>query len=198
MRRSLAIALAIACPVGLASALFIAACDSGSPASPAAGPAVEASDAGTFAVCPPGMDASFGSIYSQMLGTQSCGAGNDKCHDTNARSNVGVSLDYSLDAAAVFAELVGDGSGVPAANIAGDAQVRRVAPFDADASLLFLKLGITSKADPLYGSGMPFTAPGSVCPQARAAVQAWINGGAQLNPGPAEGGTGTPDSGTPD
>jgi hypothetical protein len=188
MRRPYAPTAAL--PVALALALATAGCDAGSPAVPTAGPAAEASvgldaagDAGpSYAVCPPGMDASFGSIYTQMLSTASCGSQNPtSCHSTNGSLTTGSLLDYSLDAGAVYAELLGDGGGARATNIDHpDVHVLRVVPFDASASMLYIKLTIGS-SDPSYGAGMPLTAPGSVCPEARAAVEAWINAGAQQN-----------------
>jgi hypothetical protein len=128
------------------------------------------------------MDASFGSIYGQMLSTASCGSQNAACHNSQSITNTGITLDYSLDASAVWRELLGDaGTGQIAENLAGDASILRVAPFDAGASMLYVKLTLTTSSDPRYGSGMPFTAPGSVCPEARAAVEAWINAGAPQN-----------------
>jgi len=168
MTRSVAVALASASSLALACALTIAvaSCDSGSPASPVSLPAPEAGveEAG-YAVCPPGMDASFGSIFTQMIGTPSCGSNNDSCHDSKARANTVSPIDYSLDAATVYVELLGDGGGAPAGNENHPTvHVLRVKPFDADASMLYIKLTITSQDDPMYGAGMPKTSPGSVCP----------------------------------
>jgi hypothetical protein len=96
----------------------------------------------------------------------------------------------------VYVELLGDGGGARAHNIAGDTPVLRVVPFDAGASMLYIKLTTTATMGH-YGAGMPLTAPGSVCPATVAAVAAWINGGASLDGGPPE--TGAPvDGGTPD
>jgi hypothetical protein len=134
-----------------------------------------------YAVCPDGLDASFGSIYGAMLSTQagSCGAVGFGCHSTLSAKTTGSRLDFSLDAAAVYAELLGDGGGFPATNVAGDAggTVLRVVPGDAGASMLYIKLTLT-KDDPRYGAGMPATAPGSICPPALQAVKAWIDTGA--------------------
>jgi hypothetical protein len=180
---------------------LVPACDEGSPASPT----YEGSEAGQeqeagYAVCPTGMTDTFDSIYSLMLSTgstqldgqQSCGAnvpGN--CHSTtgaSAASGTGNLLDFSLDAGAVYAELL-----KPSANLAGDGGFHplRVAPGDAGASMLYIKLTLTTSDDPVYGSGMPYTAPGSVCPAALEAVEGWINQGA---PGPgADAGADAPD-----
>jgi len=43
---------------------------------------------------------------------------------------------------------------------------------------LVVKLGTRTGMDPKYGSGMPFTAPGSVCPAALGAIRDWISAGA--------------------
>jgi hypothetical protein len=140
-------------------------------------------DAGpVYIVCPDGMDASFGSIYNKMLSTAvaSCGALGFGCHSTFASKQTGSLLDFSLDASAVYAELLGpDGGGAPSTNIAGDAggTVLRVVPGDADASMLYIKLTLTT-GDPRYGAGMPLYTPGSVCPAALDAVRAWIDKGA--------------------
>ena len=169
--------------IAIAIALGTAGCDSGAPASPLAGPAAEAA-AGppAYAVCPD-MDASFGSIYGQMLNPQqNCGSANAKCHSPDSVGNTGITLDYALDASAVYAELLGDGGGFPSENLNHpDVYVPRVVPFDAGASMLYLKLTIDSGNDPQYGSGMPQTAPGSVCPDAVKAVADWINQGAPQN-----------------
>jgi hypothetical protein len=173
-----------------ALALLGTACSSsGSPASPSFdGSAGEPSDAAAeagYAVCPPNMDASFGSIYGQMLSTTSCGSTSNTCHSTEAASPQGVGnlMDFSLEAGAVYTELLGpDGGGQLATNLDHpNIHVLRVDPGDAGASMLYLKLTITSENDPNYGSGMPLTAPGSVCPPAIQAVQAWINNGASSN-----------------
>ena len=158
---------------------LLTGCSEGTPASPAF-ESTPGTDGGTasFAVCPPGMDASFGSIYTQMLSTSSCGTNNPtNCHSTTGSSFSNL-LDMSLDAGAVYAELLGDGGGHKSTNAAGDAAVLRVVPFDADASMLYIKLTLKSPNDPSYGSGMPLGTPGSVCPDTVAAVRDWINAGA--------------------
>jgi hypothetical protein len=189
----------------LALALGASGCDSGSPASPTfqstPGEAETGVEAGPgeagFAVCPD-VDASFGSIYTQILSTPSCGTNNPlTCHSPSGSVSAGNLLDLSLDAGAVavFAELLGaDGGGYRSTNEDHpDVFVPRVVPFDAGASMLYLKLTITSSNDPQYGSGMPLTAPGSVCPATLAAVAAWINAGAPF--APPDGGA-TPDAST--
>lgn len=176
-----------ACALVLLVALG-SACDDGSPA----GPAFVGGEAGpAYAVCPTGMDASFGSIYSEMLsvgssqidGQQSCGANiSGNCHSTSgssASTGTGNLLDFSLPAREVYDELLrADGGLVTSANLAGDTKVARVVPFDAGASMLYIKLTLTTSADPMYGSGMPLTAPGSVCPAAVEVVKQWIDQGA--------------------
>jgi hypothetical protein len=185
--------LALATVAALASG-----CDEGSAASPTfdsveGGAVVDATvDAGpTYAICPDGMDATFGSIYTLMLSKPSsqtgCGSANPTgCHSTvgSSAANAGTLLDFSLDASAVYAELLGpDGGGQRAANVDDfNNHVLRVVPFDAGASMLYIKLTIgpaaTDGAPTPYGSGMPYNDPGSVCPAAVQAVADWINGGA--------------------
>jgi hypothetical protein len=155
--------------------------DAGSDAATDAG-----SDAGTvsYDICPDGMAPSFPSIFTQLLSTGSCGTGSFYCHSSiaalpQAEGGTGSLLDLSLDASAVYAELLGpDGGGYPATNVAGDAGevVLRVAPGDAGASLLYIKLALTTLRDPRYGMAMPPAQ--TVCPTAIEAVKAWIDDGA--------------------
>lgn len=160
----------------------------GLPASPAsttgevseAGPTVDASvpvDASEeYAVCPPGLDASFPDLLQRVFATASCGTNNpNSCHSKTGATAAGDLLDFTGDAGAVYAALVGR----KATNISGDTAVLRVAPFDAGASMLYIKLSLKTLTDPHYGAGMPLTAPGSVCPEALDAVKTWINEGAQ-------------------
>jgi hypothetical protein len=187
----------------LASLVALASgCNEGNVATPAfdggtgADATVSGDAAATYAVCPDGMDATFGSIYMLMLNTPSsqtgCGTSNPTtCHSTtgsSADAGVGNFLDFSLDASAVYAELLGDGGGHRATNI-GDLSnhVLRVVPGDAGASLLYIKLTLdgsipTDGNSPIYGQGMPFNTPGSVCPAAIEAVADWINAGATQFP----------------
>jgi hypothetical protein len=183
------VALAVALmPIG------IGGCDTGSPAAPVfvgagTGEVADASigDAGpNYAVCPPDIDASFASILTKMLATSSCGTDRAfNCHSASgaAATGTGNLLDLTVDAAAVYNELVGppDGGGVYATNLSGDASVLRVAPGDASASMLYIKLILTTTMDPQYGAGMPLDNPGSVCPAALDAVRAWIDRGAAPN-----------------
>jgi hypothetical protein len=180
-------------------------CNEGSPASPAfdgggGGDATLRSDAEVFAVCPDAVDATFGSIYTLMLNTPSsqtgCGTSNPTtCHSTSGSKSTGSLLDYSLDASAVYAELLGDGGGHPAANVDDFSNhVLRVVPGDAGASLLYIKLtldgSVPADGGPLiYGQGMPLSTPGSVCPAAVQAVADWINAGAPQFPAVVEAGS---------
>jgi hypothetical protein len=141
-------------------------------------------DAG-FAVCPPGIDATFNSILTKMLATSGCGS--DRllnCHSASgaAPSGTGNLQDYSADAATVYAELLGPyGGGKWATNLSGNAHVKEVVPGDASASFLYIKLVLKTSADLQYGAGMPLENPGSVCPAAVDAVKQWIEQGAAAN-----------------
>jgi hypothetical protein len=191
--------------------LATAGCNTGSPASPrfgsagadgespttdAAAPDAEPEEAGDasedagesdgdaeagYAVCPDALEASFGSIYGEILSPEggSCGAVGYGCHSTIGAKTAGSKLDFSLDASTVYAELLGDGGGYPATNAAGDAGhvVLRVAPGDAGASMLYIKLTLT-QTSPLYGAGMPLFTPGSICPPPLDAIEQWIDMGA--------------------
>ncbi len=170
--------LAAACVIGACG------CDTGSPAAPGFEGGL-AADAGNYVVCPPDMDASFGSIYAQMLvPNATCGSTTQyNCHSASGAGPKGTGnlLDFSVDAAAVYEQLLGDGGGYPSTNLSGSAHVLRVVPGDASASFFYIKLMLTTAADKQYGAGMPLTAPGSVCPAALDAVKAWIDKGASPN-----------------
>jgi hypothetical protein len=119
-----------------------------------------------------------------MFATGSCGARTSyDCHSPTgslpvAEGGTGNLLDFSLDAAAVYAELLGDGSGQPAVNIDGDAGgvVLRIAPGSPDASLLYIKVAMVGTSDPRYGKAMPPTA--LPCPAVVDTLRAWIDDGA--------------------
>jgi hypothetical protein len=134
----------------------------------------------TYAVCPPGMDASFGSIFGEMLSTdQSCGTGHQlNCHSTSGASGPGTGngLDFSEGGAYAYKELIN----VPSVNLAGQGHPIRVVPGDASASFLYIKLTLKTR-DHTYGAGMPVDTPGSVCPAALEAVKTWIEEGAPQN-----------------
>lgn len=189
------------------AALVLSSCDTGLPAQPtvesgapvattrndvSVDDAATIGDAGsngsdvvTYGLCPDAMAATFPSIFTQMLSTGSCGTNRPyDCHSTTgalpqAEGGTGSLLDFSIDAAAVYAELLGaDAGGYPSVNIAGDAGgvVLRVAPGDASASLLYIKLALPTATDPRFGKAMPPTQ--SVCPTALDTVKAWIDMGA--------------------
>jgi hypothetical protein len=137
-----------------------------------------------YGLCPDAMGPTFPSIVTQMFATASCGASMAfECHSSTGalprvEGGTGSLLDFSLDAEAIYAELLGDGSGQPGVNIQGDAGgvILRVAPGQPDASLLFLKLAMPTEFDPRYGQAMP---PNVLpCPAAIDAVEAWIVDGA--------------------
>jgi hypothetical protein len=127
-------------------------------------------------VCPTGMEATFDSIHTKVLAV-SCGTGGDACHSRRGSVNSG-GLNLAADP---YTALLGpDGKGAPASNISGtEKDLRRVVAGDPDQSFLVIKLSTRSSQDPKYGSGMPFGAPGSVCPDALATIRAWIEDGAK-------------------
>jgi hypothetical protein len=126
----------------------------------------------------------FPSLLTKMFATSSCGT--DKaydCHSTTgalswAEGGTGSGLDFSLNAAQVYAELLGDGGGMPANNVGGDAGgvILRVVPGDASASLLYIKMAMPTARDPRFGLAMPPI--GLPCPATLDAVRAWIDDGA--------------------
>lgn len=151
--------------------------DDGSPAAPSP-THTAANDGGGFVVCPPALAPSFDDLLTRVFSTSTCGTDNPhSCHSTSGSGPKGAGdlLDFTLDAGAVYAELVGHN----ATNISGDTPIVRVVPGDAGASMLYVKLTLTTASDPHYGAGMPLTAPGSVCPEALDAVRTWIEQGAK-------------------
>ncbi len=170
---------------------LLSACDEGSPASPT----YEVAEASSYAVCPTGMQPTFDSIYTLMLsagstqldGQQSCGANvANNCHSTSGSSVMGNGclLDFSLDESLVYAELLKPSTNIgDTSNPTAGFHPLRVAPGDAGASMLYVKITLDTSSDPNYGSGMPYTDPGSVCPEAVAAVREWIDQGAPGPPG---------------
>jgi hypothetical protein len=132
-----------------------------------------------YAVCPQDIDATFGSVEANLLNNAGCIS---TCHVSGTPASKNGNLVFELEASDIYAELLGDGGGMPAFNEAGSARILRVAPFDPDASLLYIKLNLHYSTDPLYGSGMPWGTPGSVCPAAIEAVGQWIAQGAPYAP----------------
>ena len=181
--------LRLALAVALSSAL-LGCSDGGLPASPNVDPghlseagAIDAGGEAGYAVCPPGLDASFDDMLTRVFSTSSCGTNvTGNCHSTSgasATTGAGNLLDFTLDASAVYAELLGaDGGGHQATNVNGMTPVLRVVPRDAGASMLYIKLTLRTNNDPHYGAAMPLGAAGSVCPAAVNAVKTWIDKGA--------------------
>jgi hypothetical protein len=132
-----------------------------------------------YTICPDSIDASFGSIVQNLLGTIGC---TSICHVPGKGLPQNGDLDFDLDASGIYQELLGDGGGEPAKNEQGTAYVLRVDPFHPDASLLYIKLNLHTDLDKLYGGGMPNNAPGTVCPAAVDAVGTWISQGALFAP----------------
>jgi hypothetical protein len=129
-------------------------------------------DAG--AVCVPGLTSHFADINANVFQV-SCGTQTSACHSA-AGGQFSGGLVLASDA---YLNLLGDGGGARAENIAGDVRsILRVKPGDPSNSLLAIKLGLTASSDPHYGSGMPLDSPGSVCPETLAVIVAWIDGGA--------------------
>jgi hypothetical protein len=184
----------------LACSLVAACTQLGDPASPAPIAGEDAAvDVGavldaSYAFCPDSVDASFGSLATNLFGSmQGCVS---ICHitirlpdGTQVPAPMNGDLAFDQSPASIYAQLLGpDGGGRIASNEAGtDRTILRVAPFDPDASLLYIKLNLHTFADPRYGSGMPGNTPGSVCPPAIEAVHDWIAQGAPPAEAPAAG-----------
>ena len=124
-------------------------------------------------ICPTTMQANFTSIKQELL-QKSCGTSGASCHSADGSIDSG-GLNLATDP---YHALVGK----MATNLEGSVQgLQRVKPGDPQNSFLIIKLQMTSSADPQYGSGMPFTAPGTVCPTAVDAIRQWIANGAPAN-----------------
>jgi len=170
-----------------AAALFAAAC----------GPAVRPLDCGIDADC--GANA-FCSAGQCLQGIRTCPALEPKLTSIDKslfRVSCGVTGSkaincHSRDGAASASGL--DLSTDPYTNLVGRTAQNRgatqhfqtfilVTPGDdsPEGSFLVRKLQLSDPANPLYGSGMPADALGSICPEAVAVVRQWIAQGAQRN-----------------
>jgi hypothetical protein len=124
----------------------------------------------TSGICPTTMQAHFSSIRQELF-AKSCGTGGASCHSAAGSVDSG-GLDLATDP---YGALVGKN----AANLSGSVNgLVRVKPGDPDGSFLVIKLRTMTSADPQYGSGMPFTSPGSVCSGAVNEIVQWIAQGA--------------------
>lgn len=129
----------------------------------------------TKAVCPTGLQPTFDSLRSKIFSV-SCGTDGGSCHSPDGSLN---SAELNLADDPYTALLGMDGKGASANNIAGsEKNLVRVLPGDPDHSFLIIKLSTRTGTDPKYGSGMPFTDPGSVCPDTLATIRSWISAGA--------------------
>jgi hypothetical protein len=161
----------------VATSVALATLGCSSSASTSVAPAdAGAADTGNYAVCPPGLDASFDDLLGRVMATTGCGT-NDQtsCHSAKGAVAAGDLLDFSGAADIVYGNLVNK----PATNISGDVSLLRVAPGDAGGSMLYIKLTLKTVNDLHYGAGMPLTTPGSVCPEALDAFKTWIDDGAK-------------------
>lgn len=164
-------------PLALVALVALAAaCSSGSAAGTGAPSDAGVADTGNYAVCPPGLDASFDDLLGRVMATTSCGS-NDQtsCHSAKGAVSAGDLLDFTAAADAVYGNLVNK----PATNISGDVSLLRVAPGDAGGSMLYVKMTLKTVNNLHYGAGMPLTTPGSVCPEALDAFRTWIDTGAK-------------------
>jgi hypothetical protein len=160
-------------PAAGAVTLILAACSSNDQSVPTTR---HGATADHFAVCPPGLEATFESIRNNIF-ELSCGTSGSICHSAEGGTDSGQHI-LAGDAYAAF--LGADGVGELASNISGSVRgVRRVVPGDPDHSFLVVKLGTKTLDDPMYGAGMPRPDPGSVCPTAMTAIREWIGAGAK-------------------
>jgi hypothetical protein len=138
-------------------------------------------DERTYAVCLADTSPTFTNLRTHLFQVSCAIVGG--CHLTaDATSTTlrgGGGLDLETD---VYAHLLGvNGMGAPANNQEGALRdLIRVKPGDPDGSFLLIKLQLTTTTQD-YGTGMPFTAPGSVCPSTLSTIRTWIMSGAPNN-----------------
>jgi hypothetical protein len=140
----------------------------------------------SYTVCATDLDASFSSLLANVFDTPSCGTNRtNNCHSfAGSRGTGGGSLlSFEGDAGDVYAELVGpDGGLIRSTDVDYfSANIPRVVPGDAGASMLYVKLTLDAGNVMPYGGGMPQQNPGSVCPAVLDAVRTWIDQGAKPN-----------------
>jgi hypothetical protein len=121
----------------------------------------------------PALQPTFSSINRSLLQV-GCGVKQNNCH-ADGSTGVGSGPSFSGHP---FRTLVG----APAANVMGTARgLILVKPGDPGNSFLLTKLRLTDTANPLYGSGQPASAPGSICAAAQDVIALWIAQGAEDN-----------------
>jgi hypothetical protein len=121
----------------------------------------------------PRLQPTFSSIDAHLIKV-GCGSKQNNCHSADSPA-LGSGPSFVGDA---YRTLVG----APAENRTGSARgLILVKPGDPANSFLLTKLRLTDAANPLYGSGQPASAPGSVCAEAQAVIERWIVEGAQNN-----------------
>ncbi len=129
-----------------------------------------------FSVCPQNLTATFSSINANVLQV-SCAI----CHKPGGAGPGGpLGADVMDLQDNPYQNLLAS-----TANIEGDPAQKavfpqRVVPGDPAHSFLVKKLSITDTVGP-FGTGMPFTSPGSVCPDTLNKIQQWIAAGAPNN-----------------
>jgi hypothetical protein len=138
-------------------------------------------DERNYAVCLADTSPTFTNLRTHLFPVSCAVAG--ACHlMADATSTVlrgGGGLDLETD---VYVHLLGaNGMGASANNQEGALRdLIRVKPGDPDGSFLLIKLQLTTTSQD-YGTGMPFTAPGSVCPATLSTIRNWILQGAPNN-----------------
>ena len=119
----------------------------------------------------PALQPTFASINRDMLQV-GCGVKQNNCHASTSEG-VGSGPSFAGDPYGVLV-------GAPAANRLGSARgLILVKPGDPASSFLVTKLRLKDPADPLYGSGQPASAPGSICSSSVDVIAQWIAQGAQ-------------------
>jgi hypothetical protein len=169
------------------AAVLAAACSSGAPALDCA---ID-TDCGSNAFCAsgqclqgmrtcPALEPRLSSIDKGLFRV-SCGISGAKAINCHSRDGAGSSsgLDLSTDP---YGNLVNH----VARNLGATMRTQNfvlVTPGDdsPEGSFLIRKLQLIDPANPLYGSGMPADAPGSICAESVAVVRLWIAQGAQRN-----------------
>jgi cytochrome c5 len=133
---------------------------------------VQTGSGSSFTVCPSNLAATFSSI-NQNVFQQTCVA----CHGPGGVGLAEGGLDLKTDPYHALVDVPAQNNNAVPTPGPPAAFPKRVVPGHPEQSFLVKKLSITDQGGP-FGSGMPQTSPGSVCPDTLTKIQQWITAGA--------------------
>ena len=129
-------------------------------------------DAGD-ALCPAGLQPTFSDINARFFQVGCLQTGG--CH-----TSAGAAGQLVLETGG-YANLVNQRAANLGSTESNPPTLYRVLPNMPDASFVVIKLGLKATADPAYGHGMPYPAPGSTCQATVDTIRQWISAGAPNN-----------------